>query len=663
MLPGDGPAPDRPDTAGALATRRIEARLAASLERVARAEQATVFMALLAAFQLLLGRWAGSEDIVVGTPIAGRTCAETESLVGFFVNTLALRTSLTGNPSFRELLARVRESTLGGYVHQNLPFEELVDALAPERRLHHTPIVQVMINQTDTLPIATEFAELRLEFLDPIEPASKFPLTLYVGEDGDGEIVLQAVYQTALFSPERIECLLEQISTLLEQITVAPERPIGEYTLLTPRAASILPNPAVPLPTRQYRTTGEMVEDWVVMTPSAIAVEQGAERLTYAELGQSAAEVRAELVRQGLQPGDVVAISGPRCPGLIAAMLGVISSQGVMLTLDSNLPSERQELMVHESGAAYAVVVDAEPAATCLPTPVGVDSRTGALTDPPHADVPRAVSKHVPPPAGAGGDRPAYVFFTSGTTGTPKAVLGRQNGLAHFLDWQRSTFRIAPHDRCAQLTGVSFDVVMRDVFLALVSGATLCLPANADALDPDRTLAWLSDTRATSVHTVPSLVRAWLAGRQPAGGVPSLRRTFFAGEPLTGELVRRWREACPNTEVINLYGPTETTLAKCSYVVPVDCTSGTQPVGGAQPGAQALVLSPTWAGVGSPRRARSSFARPSERSDTSTRRTPSGGLFPIPTPGIRPISSIAPATAVATAPTVYWRSSAVLMAR
>jgi acyl-coenzyme A synthetase/AMP-(fatty) acid ligase/acyl carrier protein len=223
------------------------------------------------------------------------------------------------------------------------------------------------------------------------------------------------------------------------------------------------------------------------------------------------------------------------------------------------------------------------------------------------------------PPAADGTAEAAYLFFTSGTTGVPKAVRGRHAGLTHFLGWQRDTFDLRPADRCAQLTGLSFDVVLRDVLLPLVSGAALCIPADAgqDAgLDPTGTLDWLAEQRITCLHTVPTLARAWLAGRaggDPAGGSaadggatgggaaggagaggdggPQLRVTFFAGEPLPGELARDWRAACGGT-VVNLYGPTETTLAKCAYLVGTDCPDGVLPVGTAIPGAQALVLGP-----------------------------------------------------------------------
>ncbi|MDP9122221.1 MAG: AMP-binding protein, partial [Acidobacteriota bacterium] len=292
-----------------------------------------------------------------------------------------------------------------------------------------------------------------------------------------------------------------------------------------------------------------------------------------------------------------------RCPELIASLLGVFLAGGVLLTLDRKLPAARLRLMMEEAKAGCLVYVgEARPedgwlrelgslTIVSLPAGRGAAGATAGTAgaagtvEPFHGAPAAAFADPLP-------DDPAYIFFTSGTTGRPKAVLGRQKGLSHFLTWQRETFGIGPGDRAAQLTGLSFDVVLRDIFLPLTSGATLYLPDEED-LSPERILSWLAARAITVLHTVPSLAGAWLSGAAPGFGSEALRFSFFAGEPLLDQVVERWRAAFPRTRVVNLYGPTETTLAKCFYEVPDPPALRVQPVGSPLPQTQALVLAST----------------------------------------------------------------------
>jgi amino acid adenylation domain-containing protein len=276
---------------------------------------------------------------------------------------------------------------------------------------------------------------------------------------------------------------------------------------------------------------------------------------TYARLAEAVAGTVKVLRERGMRPGDVVAVTGARAPELVAAMLAVFDAGGILLPVDPALPGHRRRLMAER--AEWLL----EPGAVT------------ALRDAP------LVAR--PPDA-------AYVFFTSGTTGTPNPVLGGHQGLSHFLSWQRNTFAVGPGDRCAQLTGLSFDVVLRDMFLPLVSGATLCLPP-AD-LPVDDVLAWLEQDGITLLHTVPTVAEVWLSAARRVSCAP-LRVVFFAGEPLPGELVERWRAAHERCDaVVNLYGPTETTLAKCFHVVADLAPPGIQPLGRPLPETQVVVL-------------------------------------------------------------------------
>jgi amino acid adenylation domain-containing protein len=287
-----------------------------------------------------------------------------------------------------------------------------------------------------------------------------------------------------------------------------------------------------------------------------------------------------------------VAVIGTRSFGLIASMLGTLMAGTVLMPIDPALPRLRWEVMLREAGAR--AILDVGGAYTAGQARTGgdpdlsvlkVDEATGAFVgQPPHEPV---QPNPLPTPSP---DDPAYLFFTSGSTGVPKGVLGCHKGLSHFLRWQRATFGIRPEDRASQLVGISFDVVLRDMFLPLVSGAMLCLPESADVLDPERLFSWLKHEQITVLNTIPSLARFWLASAPTNVSLPDMRWVFFAGEPLTDALVREWRNAVSNSgEVVNLYGPTETTLIKCFYHVPAEPDPGIQPAGQSMPQSQALV--------------------------------------------------------------------------
>jgi len=306
----------------------------------------------------------------------------------------------------------------------------------------------------------------------------------------------------------------------------------------------------------------DLVREAAATWPSAPAVEASGWSVTYRDLVDAADRLAAGLRASG---AGTVAVTGPRGPGLVIAILGVLAAPLRLLTLDPELPAARRELMLRRAGAGLVLSTGDASESTVDRVPVVRLSGAGDPLDP----LPTSTGD-----AAAG----SYVFFTSGTTGTPKAVVGCQSAVAHFASWQRDQFAIAPGDRFAQLTGLSFDVVLRDLFTPLSAGATVCVPPVDAATGSGGITSWLRDVDITVVHTVPSLATRWLATATPATHPAALRLTFFAGEPLTGTTVTGWRERFPDTRVVNLYGPTETTLAKFWHEVgtPVD---GVQPVG------------------------------------------------------------------------------------
>ncbi len=298
------------------------------------------------------------------------------------------------------------------------------------------------------------------------------------------------------------------------------------------------------------------------------------------------------LVDRGIKQGEVVAITGDRSFGLIAGILGILMSGGVLLTIDQNLPAQRKRLMLDTATVKCCLCIGKQQSTDEWMEQwidiISINPTDGKVTSP-QPTVITTQSLTSPAPNDA-----AYLFFTSGTTGTPKGVLGSHKGLAHFLNWQRQTFNIQPHDRVAQLTGLSFDVVLREIFLPLTSGATLCLPEPTDDLTPAAIIPWLERQQISILHTVPSLAQIWVTNLPSDSALQSLRWIFFAGEPLTKKLVEQWRNCLPkSSQIVNLYGPIETTLAKCYYQIPQDIPHGVQPIGMPLPETQALIFNPS----------------------------------------------------------------------
>ncbi|MGH8772762.1 MAG: condensation domain-containing protein, partial [Burkholderiales bacterium] len=353
-LPMDWPRPPLQNFHGAAQSLVLSEALSDALRSLSQREGVTLFMTLLAAFQLLLGRLSGQNDILVGTPVAGRSRIETEGLIGFFISTLVLRTDLSGNPSFKKLLSRVNQVALGAYAHQELPFEKLVEELQPKRSLSRNPIFDVLINFNN----APQQLELQLPGIsvEPLpetaEPESQFAMTLYIHDDGR-QLNLRMVYQSALFSVPRIVHFLSQLEHLFEQIVAAPEQPIGACSLVTPAMRPLLPDPSEPIPEPQYVLTTRAIADWARRAPMSPAVHEDDQVWSYGELWDVAQAIARALRDHGVRRSDVVAISGVKSFGLIAAMTGTLSSGGVMLTLDRNFPAERQKLLVREVGVAH----------------------------------------------------------------------------------------------------------------------------------------------------------------------------------------------------------------------------------------------------------------------------------------------------------------------
>ncbi|MFD9621947.1 amino acid adenylation domain-containing protein [Streptomyces virginiae] len=559
----------------------VSADASGKLRELAGKTASTTFEITMAALALLLSRLGDQQDLVVGYPVANRQSVELEGIVGLFLNTLALRTDLSGNPTFTELMGRVTTGIHEAYEHQAAPFELLVERLNPVRHLDRSPIFNVLLNYVGTLREEISIRDVSVEFDDQLfEPEAKFPLSFYVLDEGEG-MRIELVYRADLFSPARAQSMLHQFRFLLEQVTEAPDEAIASYSLVLPGTAEA--DLTQPLAEPEHAPVTELIAERAATAPDRVAVTQGSRAISYGELLHRSEAVARRLVTLGCETGQVVGVTGPRGIGFVVAMLGVLRSGATFFPLDPALPEGRRRQLLTVGKPTLFVRAedsegDADGSITAGLPAVRVDARTGLLSsEPAQAALPPVSSRSS-----------AYLFFTSGTTGTPRGVLGWHGALSHFLSWQSETFGISVEDRCAQLTSASFDVMLRDTLLVLISGGTLVVPEASDMLGGKAVLGWLERERITVLHAAPTVLQSWLLDAPPESRLPNLRWTFLAGEPLKASLVDSFRTRYPS-KIVNLYGPTETTMAKFAYQIPFGPLPPVLPVGSPLPQCQVIV--------------------------------------------------------------------------
>ncbi|HEU0080159.1 MAG TPA: amino acid adenylation domain-containing protein, partial [Longimicrobiaceae bacterium] len=554
-------------------------------ERV-REEGATLFMTLLAAWQALRARWSGQDDVVVGSPIAGRTRTETEGLVGFFVNTLALRTDAGGDPAFGELLARVREGTLGAYAHQDLPFERLVEELGVGRSLAYAPLVQVTFALQNVEPARLRLGDAAGEPIPLRRQAAKFDLSVALAER-DGRLAGAAAYAAALWDAATVRRLLAHFVRLLDAVAADPSvRPSHVGLLDAPEREQVLRGwnaTAADFPPTPVHL---LVSEQAARTPGALAVAAGAERLTYAELETRAEALAARLRALGAGPDSLVGICMERSAEMVVALLGVLRSGAAYVPLDPDYPAERVAYMLADSGAR--VLLTQERLAgrfgafggevLCVDGNDGVEdadavphSRTLALS---HSSSP---------------DNLAYVIYTSGSTGRPKGVAVPHGALANHMQWMQRDLPLAAGDRVLQKTPFSFDASVWEFWAPLVAGATLVMAEPGAHREPARLARALADGRITVAQFVPALLTAVL--EEDLSACTALRRVCCGGEALQAGLAAQCREAL-GAEVVNLSGPTEACIEATFAVADPAGAGTTVPIVAPVANARAYVLDP-----------------------------------------------------------------------
>ena len=577
-LPTDHPRPAIQTYRGAIEQAILPEDLSEKLRLLSQQEGVTLFMTLLAIFQILLYRYTGQQDLVVGTPIANRNRTDIEGLIGFFVNALVLRTDLSGEPSFHELLCRVREVALAAYAHQDLSFDKLIEELSPERNLSHSPLFQVFFNMVNLPDEAVEWPELRVELFAShevgakIEAGSKFDLTLYVMEKAAG-IELELLYNTDLFDQDRALAMLQQYIHLASQVLDVGKK-ISDYSLVTSAARRILPDPGIPLSNRWEGSVQDLFAQQAGRIPAQLAVVDATETITYQELNSISNRLANCLRASGISRGDVVAIYAHRSATLVWAVLGILKAGAAYIILDSAYPPGRLIDYLAMTGACGLLHMTA---AGRLPFAIEEFLTTASyrcrLSLPQHwTEAQKLLVAYSSADAGVvmGPDDLACITFTSGSTGRPKGILQKHGSLSHFLFWQKQYFDLRETDRYSMLSGLAHDPLQREIFTPLCLGGTISIP------DPDNigTPGWLAQwmQAITVAHLTPAMMQL-LTQAVPKVVVPDcklsrLRMAFTIGDALTRSDVSRLYQLAPQVTCINSYGSTESHRAVSYFVVP-----------------------------------------------------------------------------------------------
>jgi amino acid adenylation domain-containing protein len=544
----DFPRPARRSSRGADLPVVIPAELAARLRSFSRASGVTLYMTLLAAFQLLLHRYTGQGGICVGSPIANRTRTETESLIGFFVNTLAWRADLPEGLTFRQLVQRGREAAFDVYEHQHLPFEKLVEALDPERSLSHTPLIQAVfvLQNAGEMNLLLPGVETKTSHVST--HTAKFDLTLTLEDHRSGPLDGEFNFSTDLYRASTVERMFAHYLTLLDGALAAPDQPVSTLPLLTPpeRRQLLADWNDTRRPYPQTSVHG-LFESQAARRPDAVAVACGARRLTYAELSRASTRLAEALVARGVAPGGRVGLRLERSLEMVIALLGVLKAGAAYVPLDPAYPPQRLRLLVEDSGVG--LVLTSADIEQMLARP--------AATEPP------ALARVAP-------DSPAYVIYTSGSSGVPKGVEVLHRGIVRLLCGV-SYVPFGEDQVFLQLASLSFDASTFEIWGALLHGGRLVLYPGRFPVATELGRV-LQDEGVTTLLLTPSLFNSIV--EEAPGVLAPVRWLLVGGEALSAPHIRRALEALPSTEIVNAYGPTESTVIACCYLIPRPLPAG-----------------------------------------------------------------------------------------
>ncbi|MCG8617543.1 MAG: amino acid adenylation domain-containing protein [Desulfobacterales bacterium] len=541
---------------------QIPADLTQSLKGLSQDAGASLFMTLLAAFSVLMARYTGQTDIAVGSPIAGRTHRETESLIGFFVNTLVMRTDLSGNPGFREAVSRVRDTALSAYANQDLPFEQIVAELAPDREMNRNPLVQVALalqNAPMDIPDIRGLEVRRVEF-DAV--TVRMDMECHLWED-DGQLQGILLYCTELFEQASVERLVGHFIRLLADAAENPDRRIGDLRFIDTQEMHqmqvVLNETDADHP--GDRCIHHLFEEQAELNPDAVAVGFGDDHLTYAELNRRAAHLADHLKSLGVGPEEIVGVCMMRSAEMVVGLLGVLKAGGAYLPVAPDTPRERVDFMLRDAGVRFVVT----HRGLSSELPEGHDYiHMEDLGQSPGNNACSFYSQTGMP------DNLAYVIYTSGSTGRPKGVGLAHRGLVNLAGWHRQAFGITTEDRATLLANSGFDASVWELWPYLIAGARV-FPVPADiALSPESLQAWLTANRI-SVSFMPTPLAEQVLDLEWDGQTPL--RTLLTG----GDRLRYYPQQQLPFRVVNNYGPTENTVVTTSGTVRFELLSGRLP--------------------------------------------------------------------------------------
>jgi amino acid adenylation domain-containing protein len=584
-LPTDRPRPAVQSFRGARQSFVLSKDLTEQLKALSRKESVTLFMTLLAAFQTLLYRYTGQEDIVVGSPIANRNRAEIEGLIGFFVNTLVLRSNFSDNPTFKELLVRVREMALEAYAHQDLPFEKLVEELKPERNLSHSPLFQVMFVLQNAPTAAWRFAGLTAIPVQVGADTAKFDLTLSMSGTEEG-LSGSLQYSTDLFDAAMVARMIGHLQTLLEGIVRNPDRRITQLPILSQAEENQLliewNNTEKDYP--KDKGIHQVFEQQVERTPDAVAVVFEDQQLTYRKLNRRANQVAHYLTKLGVGPEVLVGVCMERSFEMVIGLLGILKAGGAYVPLDPEYPRERLAFMLED--CRVRVLLTQKRLVENLPGYAGqlvcLDSDWQAIV---------SESGENPGSAGAA-ENVAYVIYTSGSTGRPKGVVISHGALCNHMRWMQDQFPLSGGDRVVQKTPFSFDASVWEFFAPLISGVPLVMARPGGHRDTGYLATLIAQGKVTVFQLVPSLLSMFLE-EEEVDQCRCLRRVFCGGEAVSVELQDRVSQRL-GVDVHNLYGPAEATIDATFWSRPRETNLRSVPIGRPVSNTQIYLLDADW---------------------------------------------------------------------
>ncbi|URC11724.1 non-ribosomal peptide synthetase [Flavobacterium sp. B183] len=566
-LPTDYPRPSVPSNAGAAVSLALDQKLKTSLNAICKEEGVTLFMLLLSAFKILLSRYSGQEDICVGTPIANRTQAELEGMIGFFVNTLALRSDLSGDPSFKDVLSRVKQTTLEGYDHQLTPFEKVVDRVVTSRDRSMSPLFQVMFvlqNEGDNqVQKESELHDIIISGYEFDTVSSKFDLTFSASENNNG-ISLTVNYCTALFDKATIESMLLHYQELLQSIVSSTKQPISTLSMLSQaeehQLLNVFNNTEAAYPSD--KTIVDLFIEQVKQTPNAVAVVYEDEKLTYKELNQRSNQLAYYLREQGVKPDALVGICLERSLEMLIGILGILKSGGAYVPIDPEYPTDRIAYMLKDAG--IDLVVSSQTSCNVINrgediSVLCLDKDWDLISGYPTAELSTVLTA----------SNLAYVIYTSGSTGTPKGVMNEHSGIVNRLLWTQSHYQLKSDDAILQKTSFSFDVSVWEFLWAISCGARLVFAKPEGHKDVEYLKQIIEKENITTIHFVPSMLRVFLEDIN-LGDCKSLKQVLCSGEALQVDQVLLFKEKFRNVRLDNLYGPTEAAIDVSSWEVPLE---------------------------------------------------------------------------------------------